>query len=48
VSEAEIWPVKEGVRGEPGAGEERSRLREVDCLSAVLKRVFCSNGWLTE
>jgi hypothetical protein len=22
-------------------GEERSRFREVDCLRAVLKRVFC-------
>ena len=40
VREAEIWPRREGVRfvGELGS---RSRLREVDCLRAVLKRVFC-------
>jgi hypothetical protein len=40
VSEAEIWPRSEGVKSVPGAGEERSRLRDVLCLSAVLKSVF--------
>jgi hypothetical protein len=40
VREAEIWPSREGVKGWPG-GAERSRFREVDCLRAVLKRVFC-------
>lgn len=48
VREAEIWPRREGVgccAGEVVVGEEleereRSRFREVDCLRAVLKRVF--------
>ena len=42
VREADIWPRSEGVRIVPAGGVERSRLREVDCLSAVLKRVFCA------
>jgi hypothetical protein len=40
VREADICPRREGVRIVPVGGVERSRLREVDCLSAVLKRVF--------
>lgn len=38
--EADIWPRREAFRGVPVVGEERSRLREVLCLSAVLKREF--------
>ena len=38
--EAEICPRREGVSCVPAGGEARSRLREVDCLRAVLKRVF--------
>jgi hypothetical protein len=41
VRETEIWPSKEGESGWPGGFDERSRLRAVDCLSAVLNRVFC-------
>ena len=42
VREAEIWPRREGVKGWVGdVGVDRSRFREVDCLRAVLKRVFC-------
>lgn len=40
VREAEICPRRDGERGVPDAVEERSRLREVDCLRAVLKSVF--------
>jgi hypothetical protein len=40
VSETEIWPRREGERGCPGGVDDRSRLRAVDCLRAVLKRVF--------
>lgn len=40
VRDAEVWPRREGVSVVPDGGEERSRLREVDCLSAVLKREF--------
>lgn len=39
VRDADIWPRREGVRGPEGV-EERSLRREVDCLRAVLKRVF--------
>lgn len=42
VKDAEIWPSSEGVRAV--GGEERSRFREVDCLRAVLKRVFWFRG----
>ena len=37
---ADIWPRREGVRVVPEGVEERSRLREVDCLRAWLKREF--------
>jgi hypothetical protein len=40
VRDAEICPSREGVSWVPDGGEVRSRFREVDCLSAVLKRVF--------
>jgi len=47
VREAETWPRREGVSCVPGGGE-RSRLMEVDCLSAVLKRVFWKRGgWIS-
>ena len=41
VRETEIWPRREGDSGWPGGFDERSRLRAVDCLRAVLNRVFC-------
>ena len=44
--EAEIWPRREAVSWVPGGGE-RSRLMEVDCLSAVLKRVFWKRGLIS-
>jgi len=42
VRDAEIWPVNEA-GAESGEEESvvRSLRREVDCLRAVLKRVFC-------
>lgn len=47
VRDAEIWPSSDGVSGVPD-GAERSRLRDVDCLRAVLKRVFCNRGHIDE
>ena len=52
--DALIWPSREGVKGVGGL--ERSRFRDVDCLRAVLKRVFwkgvldllCGSEALTE
>ena len=41
VRETEIWPRRDGDSGWPGGFDERSRFSAVDCLSAVLKRVFC-------
>lgn len=43
VREAEIWPRRDGVSCVPAGGDARSRLRAVDCLRAVLKRVFCAS-----
>lgn len=40
VSDADIWPRSDGVSCVPAGGDARSRFRAVDCLRAVLKRVF--------